>query len=69
MKKRKTFDKGIIFIVLILIIIGATAVFFLSRMNVDPMADALNKDDSVSMAFMIVDGKGCCQPRFSSFIR
>jgi len=54
-KSNRTFDKGIIFLILIVLIIGGTVFFFYSRMKTDRMADALSQEETVTMAFLITD--------------
>lgn len=53
MKKNIAFDKGIIFLILILIIIAGTVFFFVSRIGTDKVTSALEEDGVLTAAFLI----------------
>jgi len=49
------FDKGSIFLILIILVVAAAVVFFYVQTRTDTIADAIEKEDPLTMAFMVVD--------------
>lgn len=58
MKTSRKIDKGIIFLILIIIIVGATVLFFYNRTKTDRIADAIEKEEPITAAFLVTDGEG-----------
>jgi anionic cell wall polymer biosynthesis LytR-Cps2A-Psr (LCP) family protein len=52
-KKNLTFDKGLIFLILIFVVAGGTVIFFISRFRSDEITTLIEEEGLITAAFMI----------------
>lgn len=57
MKKTKLFDKSIIVLALILVVIVATVIFFYGRVQTDSISEAIKEEKTLTIAFFINSGE------------